>query len=408
MRLNWKQTNGIGMSKEAHTFLSLFSGCGGFDYGFEECGYKSLGAFDIDSDAVAVHSVNLKGDCHVADLQTASVTRANFGQPNVVISGSPCQGFSSLGKRQHSDPRNSLLWRGAEIATGLRPEVIVLENVSGVLTATLKHHFERAISVLNSSGYMTQTLQVTCSDFGVPQIRKRVFLFGYLKRLERKLALVPAPGTTLENCLRDVVNCGSHEPVVLKKGSNEFRIAKRIRQHQKLCNVRGGDRAVATWEIPEVFGNTTSTEQRVLVAIRRLRRQNRIRANGDADPVTLAILRRECGSRAESVLTRLVEKGYVRSIGKRFDLAQTFNGKYRRLSNSHHSPAVDTRFGTPRYFLHPEENRGFSVREAARIQGFPDDFVFAGSLATQFRLVGNAVPPPVAMAVAKAIKESLL
>ncbi len=396
------------MPKEDYTFISLFSGCGGFDYGFEQAGFRSLGAFDIDSSAVAVHRLNLQGDCHVADLSTASIRKTEFGRPDVVISGSPCQGFSNLGKRKISDPRNSLLWRGAEIAVGLGPEVIVLENVSGVLTTSLKQHFERAVSILGTSGYATQTVRVTCSDFGVPQIRKRVFLIGYLKRLQCQLELVRTHGNTLENCLRNIGNCRGHEPVVLKLGTNELRIAKRIRQHQKLCNVRGGNRAVATWDIPEVFGRTTTAERKVLVAMRQLRRQIRIRSNGDADPLTLAVLRSEFGPQAETVVRRLVEKGYVRPIGKRFDLAHTFNGKYRRLSLSHPSPAVDTRFGTPRYFLHPEEDRGFSVREAARIQGFPDEFHFEGSSTTQFRLVGNAVPPPVAKAVANAIKESLL
>jgi DNA (cytosine-5)-methyltransferase 1 len=89
-------------------------------------------------------------------------------------------------------------------------------------------------------------------------------------------------------------------------------------------------------------------------------------------------------------------------------LSHTFNGKYRRLSYAHPSPAVDTRFGTPAYYLHPEEPRGFTAREAARIQGFPDSFFFEGTKATQFKMIGNAVPPPVAESIATAIKERLL
>ncbi len=396
------------MAKAPPTFISLFSGCGGFDYGFEQCGYRCLGAFDIDPHAVEVHRLNLEGECHVADLRTASIGKAAFVRPNVVISGSPCQGFSNLGKRLHSDPRNSLLCRGAEIAVALFPEVIVLENVSGVLSPALKQHFERAIFILESSGYVTQTLRITCGDFGLPQIRKRVFLVANRSCSERGLELEQTEEKSLEAFLRGVDNCSNHDPMVLKKGSDELRIAKRIRQHQKLCNVRGGDRAVATWAIPEVFGKTSTKERRMLVTMRKLRRQFRIRTEGDADPLTVAILKKEFGSDAETIVRRLVEKRFVRQIGKRFDLAHTFNGKYRRLSLSHPSPAVDTRFGTPRYFLHPEEDRGFSVREAARIQGFPDQFVFKGSLATQFKLVGNAVPPPVAKAVAVAIREQLL
>ncbi len=107
------------MSKRKPTFVSLFSGCGGFEYGFQESGFQGLGAFDIDPDAVAVHRRNLLGDCYMSDLRTASIRQAEFGRPDVVISGSPCQGFSNLGKRHSSDPRNTLLWRGAEIAAGV-------------------------------------------------------------------------------------------------------------------------------------------------------------------------------------------------------------------------------------------------------------------------------------------------
>lgn len=200
----------------------------------------------------------------------------------------------------------------------------------------------------------------------------------------------------------------NHEPTVLKRDTEAYRIAKHIRQHQKLCNVRGGERAVPTWEIPSVFGKTTQRERKLLVAMRRLRRQVRSRDYGDADPLTITVIKRECGGDAATVLRTLIDKGYIRRVGKRYDLVHTFNGKFRRLSLTHPSPTVDTRFGTPRYFLHPEEERGFSVREAARIQGFPDDFVFTGSLPIQFRLVGNAVPPPVSKAVATAIRKALL
>lgn len=157
-----------------------------------------------------------------------------------------------------------------------------------------------------------------------------------------------------------------------------------------------------------MFGKTTQRERKLLVAMRRLRRQVRSRDYGDADPLTITVIKRECGGDAATVLRTLIDKGYIRRVGKRYDLVHTFNGKFRRLSLTHPSPTVDTRFGTPRYFLHPEEERGFSVREAARIQGFPDDFVFTGSLPIQFRLVGNAVPPPVSKAVATAIRKALL
>lgn len=397
---------GISMLGEKPTYLSLFSGCGGFDLGFQQGGFRSLGAFDIDSAAVSVHQHNVRGKCHRADLQSASITTREFGCPDIVISGSPCQGFSSLGRRKQNDPRNRLLWRGAEIAVGLKPEIIVLENVTGVLTSGLRCHFEKAIAILENAGYETSTLRITCSDFGLPQIRKRVLLIAS-HNTSNDIKLRQRHARTLGDCLTGIHSCTNHEPIVLQKNTDEFRIANQIGQHQKLCNVRGGDRAVPTWEIPEVFGRTTRIERQVLIAMRQLRRQVRERGDGDADPLKLSTIKKQCGDHTDAVIKSLVEKRFIRQIGRRFDLAHTFNGKYRRLSVAHPSPAVDTRFGTPRYFLHPEENRGFSVREAARIQGFPDSFTFEGPPSTQFRLVGNAVPPPVAKAIAVALKEQL-
>ena len=146
----------------------------------------------------------------------------------------------------------------------------------------------------------------------------------------------------------------------------------------------------------------------MLVMIQKLRRQLRRRDHGDADPLSLSQIAEHCGRDASTTIMQLLTKGYVRKLGQRFDLAHAFNGKYRRLAWEHVAPAVDTRFGEPRYFLHPEEHRGLSVREAARIQSFPDDFDFTGPRAAQFRMVGNAVPPMLARQIALAIRDQLL
>ena len=213
---------------------------------------------------------------------------------------------------------------------------------------------------------------------------------------------------SLKQALTGTNGLPNHEPIPLKASSEAFSIAARIGQHQKLCNVRAGERSIPTWLIPEVFGVTNKRERDVLEVIRGLRRKIRLRQNGDSDPLTINDLKKECGRDVSSVIDRLLSKGYLRKMQGRVDLTHTFNGKYRRLSYSHPSPAVDTRFGTPAYYLHPSEPRGFTAREAARIQGFPDTFVFEGPRSTQFKMIGNAVPPPVAESIATAIKERLL
>ena len=160
--------------------------------------------------------------------------------------------------------------------------------------------------------------------------------------------------------------------------------------------------------LPEVFGNISHRETLILQSIRQLRRQIRRRPCGDADPVRLTDIQDQFNWNPQPALENLIRKSYVKWVGDGFDFTHAFNGKYRRLSFDHPAPAVDTRFGEPRYFIHPVEHRGLSVREAARIQGFPDAFTFHGTRQQQYRLVGNAVPPPIGRWLAQQIKERLL
>jgi DNA (cytosine-5)-methyltransferase 1 len=215
-------------------------------------------------------------------------------------------------------------------------------------------------------------------------------------------------GFTLREALSGLNGAKNHDPVMLNDSTRLGMIARRILPGQKLCNVRGGEKSIHTWEIPEVFGNTTLLERTLLTEILRLRRRHRKRKNGDADPISPALLRLGGRLVTQRMISSLVSKGYLRRTGALLDLTHTFNGKYRRLDIEEPSFTVDTRFGDPRYFLHPQEHRGLTVREAARIQGFPDEFVFSGKARTDFRLIGNAVPPPMGYLLADLIKKHLL
>ena len=158
-----------------------------------------------------------------------------------------------------------------------------------------------------------------------------------------------------------------------------------------------------TWSIPEVFGAVSERETSVLETIRQLRRRQRRRDVGDADPIRAEQVTRYLGSESCSTLRALEERGYVRRIEDRIDLTHTFNGKYKRLEWDKCAPTVDTRFVEPRYFLHPDECRGFSIAEMAALQDFPKAFVFPDCLITSARLIGNAVPPRFAELLAKQI-----
>ncbi|MCE2723630.1 MAG: DNA cytosine methyltransferase [Burkholderiales bacterium] len=382
-------------------FYSLFSGCGGFDLGFIAAGYVSGGGLDIDKDACATIRANLESSVTEADVRESlqGVVSA-VSTCDVLVAGPPCQGFSTIGKRDEDDPRNFLLPLVAKIASLAKPRAVVVENVAGALSGNHIKHWSELESRLRTAGYKTANLLLGAEKFGLPQARKRALLIAWSTKFEGAFEFQSNFLMSLPEALSIRDGASNHSPVVLVPGSRDDLIARRISQGQKLSNVRGGPNSVHTWQIPEVFGAVGEEQKRLLELMMRLRRKYRSRENGEGDPLIAATLSAEYGADCRSLLNLLLDAGYVRKVGTKFDLTGTFNGKYRRLALAGLSPTVDTRFGQPKYFLHPTENRGLSVREAARIQGFPDHYSFVGSVASQFRQIGNAVPPPMAESIA--------
>lgn len=390
------------------TFISLFSGCGGLDAGFIQSGFRCMRAFDIDEHAIEVHRLNLGRSGHVLDLTKASAEDLAAGtRPDVVIAGSPCQGFSTAGKRDLNDPRNSLLLHGGRLAVALRPKVFLAENVAGALAGAHRTYWDQLEGMLRHAGYRSTTLRLNAEELGLAQKRSRVILLAWEGHGEPNWKPPSLPSTNLQHALKDVDGLPQHDEDHLQPGSKNFLIANRIKRGQKLSNVRGGEAAVHTWDIPEVFGRTNRSERAALEATMRLRRRDRIRDFGDADPISVNTLKREVGVEAAALVKSLIAKGYIRRVDGGIDLVHTFNGKYKRLDWCNASLTVDTKFGDPRYFLHPSENRGFTVREAARIQGFSDNFLFPGRQKDSFRVIGNAVPPPMGVFLAKTVKTML-
>lgn len=382
-------------------FYSLFSGCGGFDLGFSRAGYTSVGALDIDKDACETLRNNLKLPVVEGDVQQhVSAVVSSVSASDVLVAGPPCQGFSTIGKRLEDDPRNYLLPLVADIARRARPKVVLVENVTGALAGNHIKYWSELERGLRQSGYKTTNLLLHAEKFGLPQRRRRAVLIAWSTAFVGEFEFRATASTTLAEALSLDKSLTNHQPIRLEPGTRDYVIAGRIAQGKKLSNVRGGENSVHTWNIPEVFGGVSVAERGLLELMMKLRRKYRVRENGEGDPLPLGILNTEYGSNAGAMLTRLVEAGYVRERDKKYDLVGTFNGKYRRLSINGFSPTVDTRFGQPKYFLHPYENRGLSAREAARIQGFPDSYCFAGNSVSQFRQIGNAVPPPMAESIA--------
>lgn len=396
------------MVKKKLTAVSLFSGCGGLDLGFEEAGFKIVSAHDIDPIAVQNYNNNLKSLSNLSD-----VSCPDFEIPkgiDLVISGSPCQGFSLAGKRDYADPRNSLLITACNLIAKARPRAVLLENVPGALAGPFYSIWNKGVEILKSAGYTVHYEILPMHDYGISQMRKRVFLVGLLEgsAISLRESLRVTPAVSLATTLASSERHSSGDLFYELKGSSDLAIAKRISAGMKLCDVRAGERSIHSWHIPEVFGETTAKEKEILGTILRMRRQIRRRPTGDADPVELRLLTNDFGKGVTKTLERLETKRYVVISDGHVDLARRFNGKYRRTAWHSPSYTVDTNFGNPRYFLHPTEHRGFTVREAARIQGFPDTYEFVGSIRDRFRVIGNAVPPIVAKQIALKMKHALI
>ena len=388
-------------------FVSLFAGCGGMDLGFVQAGFEPVAAYDNWSAAVENYRTNIGGHAEVWDLSAARLP-SDVKKCDVVIAGSPCQGFSTAGKRRVDDPRNKLLDAAIKTSIDLDPKVIVLENVLGLLSGEHRVYLDDACTKLTAAGYKTVTQVLDARDCGIPQTRRRVIVLAW----RTKKVLHPLGGSedraTLTSVLSNIRGVENHHPSLLKRDSDEFQIAQKILQGQKLCDVRGGANAVHTWDIPEIFGKTTAREKCVLLEVMQIRRRVRSRNFGDADPVSIQLLSNALGKVVVSDIKSLVKKGYLKMVRDDVDLRHAFNGKYRRLRSNGDSFTVDTRFGDPRYFLHPNQHRGFTVREAARIQGFPDEYVFHGVTKDQYKMLGNAVPPPMGKSIAKVVKSVLV
>lgn len=386
------------------SYLSLYSGCGGFDLGFKKAGFNCLGAIDIDEVALKNFQNNIRAPVFISDLSNGELPQGLNVSPDIVLSGSPCQGFSTVGKRQFDDPRNSLLLTGAKIAIKLDPLVFVAENVPGVISGKHKSYWDNLVELLNKSGYKVSFKKINAYDLGVPQRRSRIFLVA-TKRDGFNFDLPTIPGGNLREALANLNGLPDHNEDFIDTSSKDYLIANSIGPGQKLSNVRGGPRAVHTWEIPKAFGIVSNIEKQILTELIYLRRRNRIRDYGDADPIDLKVLNEKYN---EKLISSLLEKNFLKRVnGIKVDLAVTFNGKFRRLKLDEPSCTVDTRFGSHKHFLHPKLNRGFTVREAARIQSFPDDYLFDGTKQSKFKMIGNAVPPKVSYYLAKKIKKHL-
>lgn len=393
--------------------VDLFSGAGGLSLGFEQAGFDILASVEYDPIHAAAHAFNFPltkvlcrniSDLAAEDLLTACREGADAhgltswdGQIDVIVGGPPCQGFSMIGKRMADDPRNQLVLDYLRLVTALRPRYFVMENVPGMLTGGPAGLLAQLLQAFDDSGYgvLLPVRLLNARDFGVPQNRARVFLIGaredqclpsYPQATVRPVgkrgaslwleSLDLPTGPSVWDAIGDLPDLDSFDVLLrsdeVKLTSRQLEaMERRLSDYARPLRGLNGD---SLWmDHPRLWDETvfTSTMRTVHTQLS----VNRFRAT---EPGTTEPISRFYRPRPDGVCNTL-----------------------RAGTGSEHGA-----YTSPRP-IHPKLPRVISVREAARIHGFPDWFRFHRSKWHGFRQIGNAVSPFVARAVAAELIRAL-
>ena len=348
--------------------LDLFSGCGGFSYGFQDAGYEVLLGIDNADLALETFKYNHKNSqTFNLDLsENKNIDKIvkflnDAGGVDVIIAGPPCQGFSLTGSRKEDDERNKLFYSVFEISKALKqkPKAIIIENVPGLATlykGKAKLEIERNFE---ENGYTHNSKILYAPEYGVPQIRKRLFFVG------------------------------------LDKSYGKFKFPKAIRDEKSYVTCEEAISDLPSLE-DDLGKDNIDYPKEPISSYQKLMRQ---KAN---------LLHNHIGTKhtdlVVDVISQVPEGGNHKDLPKGVGESRKFNEAWTRYHSQKPSKTIDT--GHRNHF-HYKYNRVPTVRENARLQSFPDNFIFLGNKTAQYRQVGNAVPPLLGYHIAMKLKEVL-
>lgn len=391
-----------------YTFIDLFAGCGGLSEGFYMEMFEALAHVEIDHVACETlktrmdyygyknsESAVLEADITSSDMIQRIEKVVNGAEVDVIIGGPPCQSFSSLGRAKDdngmkNDPRNYLFESYVKILNHFLPKFFVFENVTGLLTATLNgQHIVNKITTALSKHYNVKLDVLNSANYGVPQIRKRVIIIGVREDITLDVDAV------YNSIIK--THYDPETPESERKGLKKF------------VTVRD-----AIEELPKVLPGQGSK----IIPFESKRNNAFLRK----------IVKKDFGKLLDHISRNHNEKDIerYRVMSKEHWTFQELlvnrpdlnHEKQRVFGNSYtvqwwdlpSKTIIAHLYKDGNQFIHPDHTqaRTFTVREAARIQSFPDDFVFEGARTDQFKQIGNAVPPLLANAIAKALKQQLI
>lgn len=340
--------------------IDLFCGCGGLSYGFECAGVNIL--LGIDNDATALKAFennhkNAKTICGDITTTTLSDIKKHIGDKKIdlIIGGPPCQGMSLSGPRKFDDPRNKLYLSYIRLVEEIKPEAFVIENVPGLVGLFKGQIKDSIIERLTALGYNVQYKILCSADYGVPQSRRRVVFVG------------------LKDKSFDFDNIKSKETVSCEMALSDL---------PPLVETLGED--------PAEYETTPQNKYQELMRKKSKEVRNHIAASHS--------------EKVKHIISLVPDGGNYKDLPEEYKSSRNFHVAWTRFRSDKPAPTIDTGH---RHHFHYKYNRVPTVRECARLQSFPDDFIFEGNKTQQFRQVGNAVPPLMAQAIAEALLKYL-
>jgi DNA (cytosine-5)-methyltransferase 1 len=360
------------------TVVDLFSGVGGISQGFMKCrGLDGEPIYDVrllvDTDKEAANTFKsnypsipfLPAD--VAALSSLEIRKtAGCRSIDVLVGGPPCQGFSLAGKRDLSDKRNALVRSFFDLVVALKPRAVLMENVPTLL-GMHGAHYQEILKLLSAHKYQTKAQVLQATDYGVPQIRRRAFIFALRRGIH--FPDVPFPPMTCPPGKQVTTEMAIGDLPPLKAGEGE---------------------AACSYPFPPFTPYQVARRQSSFVLFNHTTRKH-----------TPDFLEK---------ISIIPEGGGNRDLDPEQQFSDNyFSQAYARLHRNEPAYTITAHFMNPGSgrFLHYRDRRSISVREAARLQSFDDHFVFHGTMSAQARHVGNAVPPLLAKAWGNHIARTL-